>query len=161
MPLEVSDDPCWALLSATGLVARTADAAPPSREGPRAPHDAVGSAVATTARGQVGVVTSAGRIVRLEVVDAPALPAATSAPSLAGGAQLRELVPLEPGERALALADLSPDAAPLALATAHGRIKRLAAAHPAKGSWDVISLEEDDAVVAAGPCRDGDQIVLV
>ena len=161
MPLEVSDDPCWALLSATGLVARTADAAPPSREGPRAPHDAVGSAVATTARGQVGVVTSAGRIVRLEVVDAPALPAATSAPSLAGGAQLRELVPLEPGERALALADLSPDAAPLALATAHGRIKRLAAAHPAKGSWDVISLEEDDAVVAAGHCRDGDQIVLV
>ena len=161
VPLEVSDDPCWALLSATGLVARTADAAPPSREGPRAPHDAVGSAVATTARGQVGVVTSAGRIVRLEVVDAPALPAATSAPSLAGGAQLRELVPLEPGERALALADLSPDAAPLALATAHGRIKRLAAAHPAKGSWDVISLEEDDAVVAAGHCRDGDQIVLV
>ena len=161
VPLEVSDDPCWAVLSATGLVARTADASPPSREGPRAPHDAVGSAVATTARGQVGVVTSAGRIVRLEVVDAPALPAATSAPSLAGGAQLRELVPLEPGERALALADLSPDAAPLALATAHGRIKRLAAAHPAKGSWDVISLEEDDAVVAAGHCRDGDQIVLV
>ncbi|MFC2266935.1 MAG: DNA topoisomerase (ATP-hydrolyzing) subunit A, partial [Peptidiphaga sp.] len=107
VPLEVSDDPCWALLSATGLVARPADAAPPSREGPRAPHDAVGSAVATTARGQVGVVTSAGRIVRLEVVDAPALPAATSAPSLAGGAQLRERVPLEPGERALALADLS------------------------------------------------------
>ena len=27
VPLEVSDDPCWALLSATGLVARTADAA--------------------------------------------------------------------------------------------------------------------------------------
>ena len=35
VPLEVEDGPCWVMLSATGLVARTSEAAPPSREGGR------------------------------------------------------------------------------------------------------------------------------
>ena len=33
LPLEVADDPCFVLLSGTGLAARTADSSPPAREG--------------------------------------------------------------------------------------------------------------------------------
>ncbi|MDO4888773.1 MAG: DNA topoisomerase (ATP-hydrolyzing) [Actinomycetaceae bacterium] len=157
VPLEVSDDPCWVLLSGTGLVGRTADAGRPRRDGPRAPHDAVASMVPATARGQVGVVTSRGRLVRLDVLDIPTV----AGPSVASGTPLAELVRLDDGERAVALADLSPEAAPLALATGHGRIKRLGASHPSKQAWDVIGLEEGDSVVAAGHCDDSDQIVLV
>src|SRR5215468_9763987 len=83
VPLEVADDPCTVLLSTTGLLARTAGpgedqdperTAAPSGGGPRAAHDAIVSAVATTARGTVGVVTSRGRLIRLGVLELPALP---------------------------------------------------------------------------------------
>ena len=40
-PLEVADDPCWVLLSSTGLLARTSGADPVPSEGGRAKHDAV------------------------------------------------------------------------------------------------------------------------
>ncbi len=39
-PLEVTDDPCWVLLSSTGLLARTSSADPVPSEGGRAKHDA-------------------------------------------------------------------------------------------------------------------------
>ncbi|MDR1118040.1 MAG: DNA topoisomerase IV subunit A, partial [Bifidobacteriaceae bacterium] len=52
-PLEVPDTPCWAVLSATGLLARTATREPVSREGERSAHDAVRSVVPATARGDV------------------------------------------------------------------------------------------------------------
>ena len=63
-PLEVADDPCLVLLSSTGLMARTADASRwPVR--PSAPPDVLVSAVRTTVRGEVGVVTSQGRMIRV------------------------------------------------------------------------------------------------
>ncbi|AWE42513.1 DNA topoisomerase IV subunit A [Actinobaculum sp. 313] len=158
---ELADDPCWVMLSGTGLLARSGDAVRPSYEGARVAHDAVVSAVPSTVRGQVGVVTSAGRICRLDVVDAPAIPPTTTAPSLAGGTPLSELLTLGSDERPLALVDLSADAPPLAMATAHGRIKRLNGGHPAKDAWDVITLGDGDSVVAAAHCADSEQIVLV
>src|SRR4029079_4655373 len=51
-PLEVTDDPCWVLLSSTGLLARRSPADPVPSEGARAKHDAVVGAVRTTARGE-------------------------------------------------------------------------------------------------------------
>lgn len=83
--LEVADDPCRVLLSSTGLLARTATAETLSTEGQkRTKHDVVVSAVPATARGDIGVVTSAGRLLRLAVIDLPQLPDTASAPSLAG-----------------------------------------------------------------------------
>ncbi|GAA4433185.1 DNA topoisomerase IV subunit A [Georgenia halophila] len=162
VPLEVPDDPCWVLLSGTGLVARTADGDAPSRSGPRASHDALAQAVPATARGQVALVTSAGRLVRLEVLDVPGLPPTSTAPGLSGGVPVTELVPLERGEEAVGLARLDDDAAPLVLATAHGVVKRVTADRPAnKESWDVIALREGDAVVGCGHAADGDNLVLV
>jgi len=107
VPLEVADDPCVVLMSASGLVARVAsrrllqmelsgdgasgDGAsgvgasggqagrvlvPPLPDASRAAHDAVVSAVRATARGTVGLVTSAGRLVKLDVLELPAMPPA-------------------------------------------------------------------------------------
>ena len=108
-PLEVGDDPCWVLLSTTGLLARTSDAAPPSSEGKRAKHDALVAAVQTTARADIGLVTSAGRVLRLPVLDLPALPPMHGAPNLSGGAALGSLLDLGAGEEPLTLLSLSPD----------------------------------------------------
>jgi DNA gyrase subunit A len=82
-PLEVADGPCWALLSATGLLARTA-AGELSGGAGRAAHDVLRSAVQTTARGEIAVVTSHGRMLRLGVLDLPAIPATAGSLSLSG-----------------------------------------------------------------------------
>ena len=61
VPLEVADDPCWVLLSSAGLLARTERAEPLAAGGPRANHDVIVSRLLGTARGDVGLLTSAGR----------------------------------------------------------------------------------------------------
>src|SRR5689334_16943058 len=86
--LEVTDDPCWVLLSATGLRARTPTDEPLPADGPRAKHDVILSAVKASARGHVGAVTSAGRMIRLPVLDMPAVPTTAAPPALSGGGAL-------------------------------------------------------------------------
>ena len=79
-------------------------------------HDALSSVVPATVRGQIGVVTNRGQLHRLDVLLAPAIPATTAAPSLAGGVPLKDLVVLDKDEVPVALVDLSPVAAPVAAA---------------------------------------------
>ncbi|MFZ0161410.1 MAG: DNA gyrase subunit A, partial [Kineosporiaceae bacterium] len=151
-PLEVADDPCWVLLSSTGLLARTSSDEPlpspdPSR---RAQHDTVVSCVRATARGEVAALTSTGRMIRVPVLDMPALPPTSTAPSLSGGAPASEFLALDKGERLLALAGLLPGSAGIALGTAQGVVKRVAIDYPSnKDSWEVIALRDGDEVVGA------------
>ena len=162
VPLEVPDTPCFAMLSATGLVARTSDDVEPSREGVRKAHDVLRSVVAASARSDVGAVTSAGRIVRLSLLDLPALPGTHDSPSLAGGVPVVDVVALEPGEQVLALVPLDDDAPVLALGTRAGVVKRVAQGPaPAKDSWEVIALRDGDSVVGAVPTDDSCELVLV
>lgn len=156
-PLEVADDPCWVLLSSTGLLARTSDDEPLSREGARAKHDAVVAAVRTTARGEVAVVTSAGRMVRLSALELPTLPPSNGAPTLSGGAPLAAYVDLPGDERALTLTSLSPDSPGLALGTAYGVVKRVTTEYPKGHSWDCISLKDGDHVVGAVELTSGEE----
>ena len=150
VPLEVTDDPCFVLLSSAGLLARTTDQEPLGDAGGRSKHDVVVSAVRATARGQVGVVTSQGRLRRLDVLDLPTLPSTANAPHLQGGAPTSEFLVLDPGERVLALTTLDPDSTGLALGTALGVVKRVTPDHLAnKDVWDVIRLDEGDEVVGA------------
>jgi DNA gyrase subunit A len=150
VPLEVTDDPCWVLLSSTGLLARTTTDAPLPVEGARAKHDVVVSAVRSTARGEVGVVTSAGRMIRLGVLDMPALPATASAPHLSGGAPVTEFLSLDKDEQVLALCGLGVDGPGVAIGTEQGVVKRLVP-DPLqnKDSWEIVSLKPGDRVVGA------------
>jgi DNA gyrase subunit A len=148
-PLEVADDPCHALLSSSGLMARTSGDELPATSDARANHDVVVSAVTTTARGEVGVLTSAGRLVRLSVLDLPALPPSANDPTLSGGLPLSEVLSLGSGERALALCTLATDGPGLALGTREGVVKRVNPEVLGRDEWEVIGLKDGDEVVGA------------
>ncbi|MFD9126525.1 DNA topoisomerase (ATP-hydrolyzing) subunit A [Kitasatospora sp. NPDC059571] len=157
VPLEVADDPCRVLLSSTGLLARTADGEPGSVSDQRAKHDAIVSAVAVTARADIGLVTSAGRVLRMPVIDLPQLPPG-GAQSLAGGAAVSEFLRLEAGERALALTTLDESSPGLALGTVQGVVKRVVPEWPAnKDEFEVIALKEGDEVIGAAELATGDE----
>ncbi len=148
-PLEVADDPCWVLLSSTGLMARTGSADPLPVDGSRSKHDALVGAVRTTARGEVGLVTSRGRLVRLSALELPTLPPTNGSPSLSGGAPLAAYVDLPAGEEPLALVSVSPDSVGIALGTAQGVVKRVSTDYPARADFEVVSLKDGDEVVGA------------
>ncbi|WP_328320102.1 DNA gyrase/topoisomerase IV subunit A [Streptomyces sp. NBC_00388] len=157
--LEVADDPCRVLLSSTGLLARTATAEMLSTEGQkRTKHDVVVSAVPATARGDIGVVTSAGRLLRLAVIDLPQLPDTMSAPSLAGGARIAEFVSLADGERVVCLTTVDESSPGLAIGTEQGIVKRVVPDYPAhKDELEVIGLRDGDRIVGAAELRTGDE----
>ena len=148
-PLEVADDPCFALLSSSGLLARTTSGTAPGHGEGRANHDVVTSAVRTTARGEVGVITSRGRLLKVGVLDMPELPDSANDPNLQGGLPLSEILSLEPGERALALSSLPTDGPGLALGTREGIVKRVNPEVLGRDEWEVIGLRDGDEVVGA------------
>ena len=153
VPLEVADDPTRVLLSATGLIARTTDVGDLSAaiwKLPRARHDVITSSILTTARGDLGIITSQGKIHRLQAIDLPVIPPLMSGTSLAGGAPLAEILRLEKGERIIALATLTEAGEGIAIATAQGVVKRV---QPEvlvnKDEWEIITLKPKDEVVGA------------
>jgi DNA gyrase subunit A len=147
-------------MSTTGLLARTTTTALDGGSG-RAAHDALRSVVPSTARGEVGAVTSRGRVVRVAVQDLPAIPATAGAVSLAGGAPVAEFVTAEPGERVVALVPIGAQDG-LALGTADGVVKRVVPDRPAnRDAWEVIGLRPGDEVVGAAACTDADELVFV
>ncbi len=148
-PLEVADDPCWVLLSSAGLLARTNHAQPLPPVGARANHDLIVSKIICTARGDCGLITSVGRLIRFSALDLPTVPATAQAPNLQGGTHVSELVTLGANERVLCLTTLSGDSLGLALGTAQGVVKRVNSEVLGKDSWDVIRLEPGDRLVGA------------
>ncbi|WP_372728806.1 DNA topoisomerase (ATP-hydrolyzing) subunit A [Nocardioides sp.] len=155
VPLEVADDPCFAFLSSTGLLARSTSDEPLGSGGARTNHDVLVSAVRTTARGEVGVLTSAGRIVKLSVLDLPAIPSSANDPNLQGGVPMSEVLSLEAGERALGLTSLPTDGPGLALGTRQGVVKRVNPEVLSRDEWEVVSLKDGDEVVGAVELRTG------
>jgi DNA gyrase subunit A len=156
-PLEVTDDPCFAYLSSSGLLARSSTDEPPGEDGARANHDVIVSAVRTTARAEIGALTSRGRVVRLQVLDLPALAPSASHPNLQGGLPFDLVRSLQPGERVLALIALHGDGPGLALGTRHGVVKRVNPEVLAKDEWDVIGLKDADDVVGAVELTTGEE----
>lgn len=162
-PLEVADDPCQVILSATGLVARTAAESEESAEGRRrngrVKHDTVRAIAHSTARGRVLLVTSAGRAFKVDVLPLPVLPEQAGTVSLRGGMSAAELVPLEPGETVVGLAPLggSAEGSPgLALGTRQGMVKICAPEWPVRSDeFEVIGLRDGDEVVGATWLADG------
>jgi DNA gyrase subunit A len=167
VPLEVADDPCTVLLSSAGLLARTNPAAPgedapeqdaePDQAG-RAAHDAIVSSAPATVRGTIGVVTSAGRMIKLSVLEFPALPPSAAFPGLSGGTPVSEFTDLENGESVVALASLDTPEAGIALGTASGVVKRVLPDYPQnRDEFEIIGLKDKDRVVGAVQLASEDQ----
>lgn len=156
-PLEVADDPCWVYLSSTGLLARSADQSPPGDGGARTKHDVIVSVVPATARGEVGVLTSRGRLLKLGVLELPTLPDTANAPHLAGGLPLSEFIELGNDERVLCLAELATDGPGIALGTRNGIVKRVTPEVLTRDEWEIVSLKDDDEVVGAVQLRTGEE----
>ncbi len=151
VPLEVADEPCVVLLSSTGLLARASSVASGDTASveQRSPHDVIVSAIPAMSRGEFGVVTSAGRVLRLSALDLPAIPAVHGPPSLSAGAPLGAFVDLPADESVLCLTTLD-DSGALALGTASGVVKRVQSDIPTnRDSWEIIRLEPGDRLVGA------------
>ncbi|MDP9937031.1 DNA gyrase subunit A [Paenarthrobacter nicotinovorans] len=154
LPLEIPDDPCWALLSASGQIARTSNQEPLAEAGPRTKHDVFRSVVKTTARGEIGAVTSQGRMLRLQVMDMPVLPPVSGLPNLAGGVPAKDFITLLKGETLVAFVPLD---AILALGTVQGVVKRVQPDYPLnREDWEIISLKDKDSVLAVEPAQEDD-----
>ena len=154
LPLEIPDDPCWALLSASGQIARTSNQEPLAEAGPRAKHDVFRSVVKTTARGEIGAVTSQGRMLRLQVMDMPVLPPMSGLPNLAGGVPAKDFITLVKGETLVAFVPLD---AILAIGTVQGIVKRVQPDYPLnREDWEIIALKDKDSVLAVEPAQEDD-----
>lgn len=162
--LQIADAPCRVFLSATGRMVRAelvADApgggvVAPAR---RSKHDAIRSSVDATTRGDIGAVTNLGRLVRLSPVDLPSVPA--NSVQLGAGTRADQYLGLSGGEHVVALVPLV-DSPPIAVGTAQGVVKRVAASEIAnKHDIEIISLKDGDRVIGAAPASDGAELVFV
>lgn len=175
--LQIDDEPCAVMLSATGLIARTSEDAVErwenrSASDGRAKDDQIVSMFRTSTRSSYGLVTSAGRLVLAHVVELPKV-SADGPLSVTGGVKAEELLGItentDPirGERVIAAIDMpSTDdggqLVPLALGTRNGVVKRWNRESPTTmDSWSVIDLKDDDEVLAAAEARDEDRLVFV
>lgn len=158
-PLEIPDAPCWVMLSSTGLLTRfDADASTPvPRAGVRVPHDVITAAIRCTARGEYGLLTSRGRLIKARAIELPSAPLTATAPNLQGGTPAADLVDLEPGERIITMTSLPSPAPGLAIGTKNGVVKRvIPEVLGSKDSWTVIGLADSDEVVGACELRSDD-----
>ena len=161
-PLEIADDPCWVLLSSAGLLARTDHDDPLPSGGGRAAHDVIVSTCRSTARGEFGLLTSSGRVVRGQTIDLPSVPATAQAPNLQGGSPSGELFALEPGERVLAVTSLGESTFGWVIGTERGVVKRVNPDIIGKDAFEIVRLDDGDRVVGAAELtHDLDELVFV
>ncbi len=159
LALEIADDPCWVLLSATGQIARTTSAEPLLESGGRSKHDVFSAVLKSTARAEIGALTSLGRMLRLQVLDMPVLPPTNSVPNLAGGVAAKDFITLTKGETLVGFVPLN---SVFAVGTAAGVVKRVTPDYPLnRDDWEYISLKPKDFVIGAGVATDDDELVFV
>jgi DNA gyrase subunit A len=133
------------------------------------------SAVRATVRGTVGLVTSAGRLVKLNVLELAAMPPGAGAVSLAGGTPVSEFASFGRGETVVGLAAADSGSGGsgagsgagsgggLALGTAEGVVKRVLPDYPQnRDEFELITLKSGDRVVGAVQLSgESDELVFI
>lgn len=159
LAMEVADRPCRALLSATGQLARTTDRTAVDFSAGRVKHDVLLSQVATSARGEIGALTSTGRIIRVSMIDVPVLSEGHGFPQLSQGVPISEFLKLPKHEKPIALVPLN---RVLALGTRNGVVKRVNPDYPLnRDEFEVITLKDSDAVIGAGVAEENSELVFL
>ena len=150
------------ILSSSGLLARTVTATPLDLGKKRVNHDAIRSVVKTSARAEVGLVTSAGRVLRLGVIGLPALPENANL-TASGGAAIKEFITLPKDEKPLGLMNLTSEKATLVIFTASGQVKRVNHDVPNSAKdWNIVKLDKNDYLVGAvQTADDSGNIILI
>jgi DNA gyrase subunit A len=161
--LEIADVPTLVLLSTTGRAVRVdlpEGTEPPGRPARRSRHDALRSWLTGTTRGELGAITSRGRLVRFTPVDLPSVPA--NSVQLAAGARIGDYLGIaDKKERVLGFVDLASEL-PIALGTRQGVVKRVTpGAWPARPDFEVIALKPGDEVVGVAQGGDAEELVFV
>lgn len=156
---ELSDDPCIVSLAVSGVVGREPQGT--SRSYLPTRHDVIDTVVVTSLRSKVLAFTSAGRLLALTAADVPEVGGRSR------GRDIGEAFGADRGETIVGLvASLPADdrtAIPILFATSQGTVKRVerSALNEIVSGRSVIKLAERDRVVAAFPCAEGDDIILV
>jgi len=153
----------YVLLSTTGRLARVELTEPyavtraAQAHQSRTAHDVIVAAAPVSAG--VGLVTSAGRALRVDHAELPLLAAGPW--SLAEAPTAASLLPLVDDEVAVTVWTLDIDTPPLALGTRHGAVKRVVPEYKDWSSWEVMALKSGDEVVGAGQASDSDELVFI
>ncbi|HJD51047.1 MAG TPA: DNA topoisomerase IV subunit A, partial [Candidatus Rothia avistercoris] len=161
LSLEIADDPCWVLLSTSGQLGRTSGVKgqrPTLLDpGKRIKHDAYLSIVPTSARGEIGAVTSSGRLIRVPVIDLPVLEETGGTPQPTSGVKAADAITLARGEKLVGLVPLN---AILALATERGVVKRVNPDYPLNATeFEIMKLKPKDAIVGVAVCDSNDAVL--
>ncbi|MBX6371934.1 MAG: DNA topoisomerase 4 subunit A, partial [Acidothermus sp.] len=154
-----SASPCAVVLSASGLLVRAPGPRPLDRGEARTRHDAIAHLVVATR--EVGLVTNRGRVLRVDLADVPVCAPVRDATDswLADGRACSQLANLGAGESVVGLMSLDDDQPEYVVATAAGRVARVAA----RRSGDIdFPVDADDPLVAVFPVlTGGEDLVLV
>ncbi|WP_261163749.1 DNA topoisomerase (ATP-hydrolyzing) subunit A, partial [Microbacterium sp. Marseille-Q6965] len=160
--LQIADGPTLVALSTTGRAVRVdlTDGQQLSAPSRRSKHDAILATAAGTIRGELGAITSRGRVMRFSPIDIPSVPA--NSIQLGGGVRLRDYIGLvDKSEQIVSITALDSDT-PVALGTAQGVVKRFVPSTLApKPEVEVIALKPGDAVVGAAAAPDEAELVFV
>lgn len=159
--LEVVDEPCVVMLSAHGLALRTdvPGSVLPRSSTPQK-HGSLSTQLLTTTRTELLAILETGIAHRFTAADLPQVPAASV--SFTAGVSLAAYLGIsDTSERIVGIVAADSEV-PIALFTRHGIIKRVSLAEiPSKIDFELISLKDNDAVVAAAEAADTSQLIFV
>ncbi|MCM3780449.1 DNA gyrase/topoisomerase IV subunit A [Microbacterium hydrocarbonoxydans] len=160
--LQIADAPTVLVLSTTGRAVRVDLAEGQQLTAPtrRSKHDAILATIDTTVRGEIGALTTEGRVLRFSPVDLPSVP--SSSVQLAAGTPLRDYLGITTrGERILGFVRFDSDT-PIAIGTAQGTVKRIVpSALPVRPHIEVIGMKPGDTIVGAAEAADDAELVFV
>ncbi|HWI32004.1 MAG TPA: DNA gyrase subunit A, partial [Microbacterium sp.] len=162
LDLQIADSPTVVILSTTGRAVRVdltegQELTVPAR---RSKHDAILATATSTTRGELGAITSTGRLLRFSPVDLPSVPPASV--QLGAGVVLHDYLGIaDKADRVVGLVRFDDDT-PVALGTRQGVVKRIVPSTlPARPELEVIGLKPGDTVVGADSAPDGVELVFV